>query len=169
MSELPDRVRRAFRDRSSFEQVDDARFELTSTPFTGLVDASATDGGRIRFDVTARVPMLSAVTEDDVADVVEAGWYETFELRVRDIAGVTRAEHDFEMDIRRAGDEIVVETGFEDNNERRGVEDAEAVVNYVEGTFVQGIIPGYDYTEPVTGILKQASQAAGGDTDGLSS
>jgi hypothetical protein len=49
-----------------------------------------------------------------------------------------------------------------DLDERRGVDDAAAFINYVEGTYVQGIIPGYDYREPVARLLDRARQDAGG-------
>lgn len=160
MTELPGRVRRAFADHTGFEQVDDARFESTTT-FEGTVEATEADG-RIQFTIESRVPLLNSVTEDEVAAVVEDGWYETFELRVSDIGGVFRTDRDLDPTVTRHPESIVVEASFEDINERRGVDDAGAVINYVEGTFVQGIIPGYEYTEPVTSILDQARDTAGG-------
>ena len=161
MSELPGRVRRAFADHTAFEQVDDARFESTTTTFDGTVEADHADG-QIRFTVEVSVPLLNSVTEDEVAEVVEDGWYETFELRVRDIGGVFRTDRDLEPSVTRHAETITIETGFEDINERRGVDDAAAVIDYVEGTFVQGIIPGYEYTEPVAGIIDRARENAGG-------
>lgn len=162
MSDASDRARRAFRDHGSFEQVDETTYESTTTAFDGRVEVSPAEDGRLRFDVTVRVPMLDAVTADEVAPIVEEGWYETFELRVKDIYGVTRKEHELEPEVAERGREAVVEASFEDINERRGVDDAGAVINYVEGTYVQGIIPGYDYVEPVTNILSQAQRNAGG-------
>ena len=162
MSKLPGRVRRAFGDHTAFEQVDDATFESTATTFDGTVEASDVDG-QIRFDIEVRVPLLNSVTEDEVAAVVEDGWFETFELRVTDIGGVFRTERDLEPAVRRQSETIVVETSFEDINERRGVDDAAAVIDYVEGTFVQGIIPGYEYTDPVSGIIDRARTTGGGN------
>ena len=69
MTEVPDRVRRAFTDHGDFEQVAPDRFVTTSTPFDATVDV-ADEGGPVAFDVTVRVPMLSAVA-DGVA-LVEA-------------------------------------------------------------------------------------------------
>jgi len=161
MSELPGRVRRAFADHTAFEQVDEATFESTTTTFDGIVEADEVDG-HIRFVVEVRVPLLNSVTEDEVAAVVEDGWYETFELRVEDIGGVFRTERDLEPAVTRQAETITVEASFEDINERRGVDDAGAIIDYVEGTFVQGIIPGYEYTEPVAGIIDRARENAGG-------
>ncbi|MFO7834231.1 MAG: DUF5813 family protein [Halohasta sp.] len=161
MSSLPDRARRAFADHRAFEQTDESTFEATATAFDGTVMATEVDG-RIRFDIEVRVPLLDAVTEEDVAAVVEDGWYETFELRVTDIGGVFRTDRELEPTVTRGSEDVVTRTSFEDINERRGVDDAAAVIDYVEGTFVQGIIPGYEYTEPVDGLINRARDAAGG-------
>lgn len=162
MSELPGRVRRAFADHTAFEQVDETTFVSATTTFDGIVEADEVDG-QIRFTVEVRIPLLNSVTEDEVAAVVEDGWYETFELRVEDIGGVFRTERDLEPTVTRQAETLTVETSFQDINERRGVDDAGAVIDYVEGTFVQGIIPGYEYTEPVASIIDRARENAGGN------
>lgn len=166
MSELPGRVRRAFRDHDAFEADDDeTTYRATATPFEGVVAAEPVDDGHVRFDVTVRIPMLDEVTEDAVAPVVEEGWYETFERRVVDVGGVFERERDIEPVVQETTHDGVriaeVRAVLEDVDPRRGVNDAAAVVDFVEGTFVQGIIPGYDYTEPVTGIISKARQAGG--------
>lgn len=176
MSALPDRVRRAFRDHDAFEPAEadesgtrdegaTATYRATSTPFEGVVDAEPVDGGETYFAVTVRVPMLDEVTEDHVAPVVEEGWYETFELRVAGIGGIFEGDHEVTPETRettREGTRVAeVRADLTDIDPRRGVNDAAAVVDFVEGTFVQGIIPGYEYTEPVTGIISQARQTGG--------
>ncbi|EMA66830.1 hypothetical protein C461_09976 [Halorubrum aidingense JCM 13560] len=160
--ELPDRVRRAFADHGSFEPAADGVWTAETTPFDGDVRAEPAADGRVRFLVTVRVPTLSAVTTDEVADVVEEGWTETFELRVVDVGGVTRKEREFDPTVTIDGDEIRVGFELTDINERRGVDDAGALINFVEGTYVQGVIPGYEYTEPVTDLLSAARRQANG-------
>jgi hypothetical protein len=98
-------------------------------------------------------------TPDDVAPVVEEGWYETFELRVADPNGVTREDRDLEPTVRTAGDEVVVEMAFDAADPRAGVADARALANFVEGTYVQGVIPGYEYEDPVASLLDSARRA----------
>jgi hypothetical protein len=161
MTEVHGRVRRAFADHESFERVDGDGYESTTTPFEGRVEVEPADEGRHRFAVTVRVPTLSAVVDGDVADVVEDGWYETFELRLEDVDGVLRRERGVVPEVERDGETVVVEAAFEDIDERRAVDDAGALVDYVEGTYVQGIIPGYDYTDPVASILSRAEETAG--------
>ncbi|WP_318568338.1 DUF5813 family protein [Salinigranum marinum] len=161
MSELPGRVRRAFADHDGFEAVAADEYASTASPFDARVTVDGVDNGHVSFAVETRVPTLSAVVEDEVADVVEEGWYETFELRASDAAGVTRGDHALEPAVRRAGEEVVVVVEYTDIDERRGVDDAAALVTFVEGTFVQGVIPGYDYTEPVTSLMSSARDAGG--------
>ncbi|GAB7095616.1 DUF5813 family protein [Halolamina litorea] len=168
MSDLPDRARRAFRDHDAFDGHESDRFVATATPFEGVVDAESADGGRIRFVVTVRVPMLDEVTEDDVAPVVEEGWYETLERRLGNIGGgVLAGGHDPEPAVETVthdGTRVAeVTTAFDEIDPRRGVNDAAAFIDFVEGTYVQGVIPGYDYTDPVAGIMAEARRAGGSD------
>lgn len=189
MSELTSRIRRAFDAAGSFEQVEETTWRSTTTAFEARievdpldVDGPNSDGGtpnsdgetpdrsgtdrspRFGFDVTVVVPMLDAVTDDRVADVVEDGWFDTFERRVDDVSGITRRSRELAPTVRREGSEIVVETSLTDANPGRGVKDAGAFIDFVEGTYVQGIIPGYDYTEPVAGLLSRARrQGTAGD------
>lgn len=158
MSELPSRVRRAFRDHGSFEAIGDTTWTSITTAFDGEVTAELLEDGRTQFDVTVSVPTLNAATEGDVAAVVEEGWIDTFQRRVADIGGVARGDHEFDPTIGQNGEEIVSEFSLTDINERRGVDDAGAVIDFVEGTYVQGIIPGYEYTDPVASLLSKARQ-----------
>ncbi|MDB2243285.1 DUF5813 family protein [Halorubrum ezzemoulense] len=159
--ELPGRVRRAFGDHGSFERDGDG-WVSTTTAFDGRVRAEPAGEGRIRFTVTVRVPMLSAATAEEVADVVEDGWVDTFERRAVDVGGVTRKDRDFDPAVERDDDEIAITYALSDINERRGVDDAGALIDFVEGTYVQGVIPGYEYTAPVSDLLSAARQQGGG-------
>jgi len=158
----PDRALRAFRSHDSLDAPDtDGTVQVTTTPFDATVAASDDDDGHVAFAVTVRVPTLSTVTEDDVADVVEDGWADTFRRRVENIGAVTAVDHDLAPQVARDGDELVVTASLSDLDHDRGANDAVAVVDYVEGTYVQGVIPGYDYTAPVTGLI-DAARATGG-------
>jgi len=161
-TDLPDRVRRAFADHGSFEPAGDGVWTAETTPFNAEVRAKPAADGRVRLAVTVRVPTLSATTADEVADVVEEGWIETFECRVVDVGGVARGDHEFDPTVAVGDDEI--EVGFEltEINERRGVDDAGALIDFVEGTYVQGVIPGYEYVEPLDGLLSAARRQGNG-------
>jgi len=160
MSDPMERAERAFRRHDSFERTEEASYEHVTTAFDAAVTPVAADGA-VRFELTMTVPTLDAVTDDDVAPVVEDGWYETFALRVEDVGGVTATGRDLSPSVSRDGDAVVVEMAFDDLDANRGVDDAHALVNFVEGTYVQGIVPGSDYRAPVTEILSRAQDAAG--------
>ncbi|WP_435062574.1 DUF5813 family protein [Halobaculum sp. EA56] len=162
-SGLPGRVRRAVADHDAVaDEGPEGTLAVTSTPFDAAVAVAEAADGRIEFDVTVTVPTLSAVVEGEVADVVEDGWLDTFERRIDAIGDVTAAGHDLAPTVERRGDEVTVAESVRDLNERRGLNDAVAVVDFVEGTYVQGVIPGYEYGEPVTGLVSRA-RATGGD------
>jgi ATP phosphoribosyltransferase len=41
---------------------------------------------------------------------------------------------------------------------------AKAFVEYVEGTYVEGVIPGYEYADPVAGLRQRARQTGEADS-----
>ena len=148
-------VERAFRQHPSFEKRDEAEFETTSTPFENTTFADENPA----YGVEVRAPMLDAVVDgEEVADVVETGWFETLELRLGDAHTVTRSDEATPPEIDREGDEVVVSVEFEQSDPEAAPEDALAIVEYVEGTWVQGIIPGYEYREPASQLVEQATQ-----------
>ncbi|WP_227353519.1 DUF5813 family protein [Haladaptatus salinisoli] len=146
-------IERAFSSHDGFERDGSGAYVATTTPFEGI---ARTDDERV--EVTVRAPMLSAVVEDDsVADVVETGWFETLELRLEDAHTVVSGEEATPPDVERDGDEVVLSLSFSGYPDE-AADDAMAVVDYVEGTWVQGIIPGYEYGEPAAGLLARARQ-----------
>jgi hypothetical protein len=160
VSDLPRRVRRAFRDADAFEPTPDGAYRQTTTAFDATVDPGVADGATT-FDVRVAVPTLPAAVEGEVAPVVADGWFETFTLRVEDVGGITRGDAALDPTVERRGEEAVAAVSFADVDPVRGVADAKAFVDFVEGTYVQGVIPGYDYVEPVAGLVATARRAGG--------
>ncbi|UPW00969.1 DUF5813 family protein [Halorussus gelatinilyticus] len=158
-------VERAFREHPDFEQTDDGEFETPQKPFPGVVTVAdvpgdgATAGDDEReYRLEVRTPTLDAAVEgEEVAEVVEDGWFETLELRLDDAHTVANAEAS-PPDVEREGEEVVVTTALASADPERAAEDALAIVEYVEGTWVQGIIPGYDYREPAASLRESARQ-----------
>lgn len=162
---VPDRAARAFADHRAFEREDD-RFVATTTPFDNAVRVNETDGRTLRYRVRVRVPMLStAVAGEAVAPVVEDGWFETFERRLEDASMATRIDVP-EPAVTRDGGEAIVDIAFEHGAPERAVEAAKALIEYVEGTYLEGIIPGYEYDSPVADLLAQARHSGNGDDRG---
>jgi hypothetical protein len=172
---MTDSVERAFSEHPDFERRDGAEFETPAKPFENVVTVTDADGGDVRkYEVVVRTPMLdAAVAGETVAEVVEDGWFETLELRLADAHTVADADSAEPPEVEREGDEVVVTVAFERADPERAAEDALAVAEYVEGTWVQGIIPGYDYREPAASLRERARQnydegGAGDAGDGTS-
>ncbi len=146
-----DAVERAFRLHDGFE-TDDDEYTVTTTPFDGR--ATVADS----VEVTVRMPTLSAVvTDESVADVVETGWFETLELRLEDAHTVVSADDATPPTVERDGDEVILSVEFSGYPDK-AADDAKAVVDFAEGTWMQGIVPGYEYDEPAAGMLNRAHQ-----------
>jgi hypothetical protein len=163
MSEDRERLDRALRAHEAFEPSEDDPGVWTSTvtPFDVAIRPSLREDGRARYRLTVRLPTLSATTADEVAPVVEEGWFETFDLRVRDVGDIFRGDPDPDPTVSLEDDEVVVTAEVVDLDPRRGAADASAFLTFVEGTYVQGVIPGYDYREPVSDLVETARQRGG--------
>jgi hypothetical protein len=130
--------------------------ERAFAPTVNDWDATASvDGDAVEIEV--RVPTLQAATEEDVADVVTDGWYDTFERRVADADSVTLADDVTVEAVERRGGEIVVVLSLTPRD-GKAADDALALVNYVEGTWFEGVIPGYDYRDDVQELRDRAHQ-----------
>lgn len=160
--DVPERALRAFEAHDDFA-VEGSRFVSTATEFSASVTVSETEEWDLHYLVSVRAPMLSAVTEDDVHEVVEEGWFETFELRLEDAPGavVQNIELD-EFEVAQEGDDAVVTFGFAYGNAGTAPEAVHALIDYVEGTYMEGVIPGYSYLPPVADMVSRAHQSTGG-------
>lgn len=172
-------IEQEFADHPRFERVDERsestergagseatreRVDGAFVPTTIDWDAEAdVEDGEVAIEVT--LPTLDAVTEDDVADVVEDGWYDTFERRVVDADSVTLATNVDVTSVDREGGEIIVEIRLTPRS-GKAADDALALINFAEGTWFEGIIPGYDYTETVQEMRQRAAQNADGSKSG---
>jgi len=161
--ELPDRAVRAFEGHDAFER-DGRWFEVTTTRFDGRVTAEETDEWAHSYTVEVRAPMLSSAIEGDVGPAVEDGWFDTYELRLEDTGMAVRQDVDFTEYrlLKEAGDAVAV-FEFEWNNADHVPEMAKAMTEYVEGTYMEGIVPGYEYRPPVSELLSRARSGADGD------
>ncbi|MEY7851557.1 DUF5813 family protein [Natrarchaeobius sp. A-rgal3] len=168
MTPLPTSVERALEDHDAFAPSDDG-YELETTVFETTVTATETDDERDgRFSVLVTLPTLdTAVANETVAPVVDDGWFDTFERRLADVFTVAHASTHDDPIVERDGDEVRVTLEYAAWNAREGVEDAKVLVEYVEGTFAQGIVPGYEYRGAAATLLENAQnrgqQAAEGD------
>lgn len=134
----------------------DTGFRVTAATF----DATVVPGSA-SVTVSVVLPTIDAVTEDSVATVVVDGWYETLARRLEGVASVTDASVE-EPAIERFSEEVLVEIKME-ARETAVASDVRAVVNFVEGTWVGGIIPGYAYEDRVQALRSAAAEAGGSE------
>ncbi|MFB6184611.1 MAG: DUF5813 family protein [Haloarculaceae archaeon] len=164
--DVPDRAARALDAHDAFERTEGG-FEVTTIAFDNRVTATETDDWALEYRIVVRTPTLSAATADDVGPAVEEGWFDTFARRLEDAPSATRADVALgEDDLRREGHQAVATLAFPFGNADRAPDVAKALVEYVEGTYVEGVVPGYDYQPPVSDLLEGASQAGGGSRGG---
>ncbi|ELY89939.1 DUF5813 family protein [Natrialba taiwanensis] len=158
MTTLPDSIDRELAAHEDFEAVDDDRYALTTTVFDAIVTAADATGKRDgRVTITVTLPMLdAAVAGETVAPVVEDGWFETLERRLEDAFTVAQTDTHDEPQIDRDADTVTVVLEFTAWDARDGVEDAKALIEFIEGTFAQGIVPGYEYGGPAATLLESA-------------
>jgi len=158
MPEIPERVAETFGDHDAFER-DDEEFVVTTTRFDGRVTASDTDDWAIEYGLTVRTPMLSTAVEGEaVGPAVEDGWFDTFERRLRDAPKSTRADVTLDsFSLVEDDGEAVATFTFEYGNSDRAPAVVKAFAEYVEGTYVEGVVLGYDYRGVVAEMLEAAS------------
>jgi hypothetical protein len=166
MSDQPEPARRAFDAHDAFAPSDDGTaYDLETTAFEGSVTAAATDGPADRYTLTVRVPTLDGAVEEDVGEHLQEGWFETFELRLADAPGAVRdAVAVDELDVRTVGDDVVATFAFTYGDADRAPDVAKAMAEYVEGTYVEGVVPGFSYRPPVSELLSRARE--GGNEGG---
>ncbi|WP_135665587.1 DUF5813 family protein [Halorhabdus rudnickae] len=162
---LPQAVVSAFDDHEAFEPAEEG-YNVTTTVFDATVTATEADDFGYRFTVTVRAPMLrEAVEAEVVGPAVEEGWFETYERRLEDATMATRSQVDLEeYDVTDENGQAEATFVFEYGDAERGTEIAKTIVEFVEGTYVEGVVPGYDYGSPVADLLHQA-KTAGSDAE----
>ncbi|ARS91349.1 DUF5813 family protein [Natrarchaeobaculum aegyptiacum] len=170
-SDLPHAVERELETHDAFERTDD-EFGLETTVFEATVGASEAEGKRDGvFTVTVTMPSLGGATVDEVAPIVETDWVETFERRLEDVFTVAHTSSHEEPRLEHEDDAVTVTLEYVAWDAREGVEDAKALIEFVEGTYAQGIIPGYEYRGEAAALLESAQRrgqdAADGERGGM--
>ncbi len=152
--------------------LDGPAYAVASTGFDAAVTASEREGYADGYAVAVAVPSLDATTVDHVAPAVATGWFETMERRLAEAPKSTRAAVDLETfrlaDADESGDELVVRYAYAFGDAARAVAIAKTFVEYVEGTYVESTVPGYEYEGVVGDLLASATStgATGAGADG---
>jgi hypothetical protein len=154
---------RAFSRHDAYSEDGDG-FALDTTAFEGRVHLEGgTDGDGNRYRLVVRAPTLEAAVEESVGPALREGWLETFELRLEDAPGAVRGTVEVDdLGVTAVDGEAVVEMTFRADATRAPAV-AKALAEYVEGTYMEGIVPGYSYRPPVSEMLARARQGEDGD------
>lgn len=156
-------VRQAFESHEAFEHAGD-EYRVTTTVFEASVAVDCT-ADVATYTVKVELPTLDAATDDDVGPTVSLDWFETLERRLQDAPKATRADVALEeFDVTREKQTVTVKYTYSWENPRTAPDIAKTFVEYAEGTYAEGIIPGYEYNSPVADLLASASQGGEGGT-----
>ena len=157
MTDIPADVERAFEAHDSLT-VQGEDVTVATTAFDGTVTASAGEAG-VRYTVRVEVPTLDAATADEVGDAVAADWLRTLRRRLEGAPKATRVTVELDsFTVDTEGKTAHIEYEFTHRRPSTAAAVATTFVEYVEGTYVEGIVPGYEYEQPVASLLSQASQ-----------
>jgi len=157
MTDLPDAVADVFGSRDTFVASGNG-YVVETTSFEGHVTASEREDWATDYEVTVRAPTLAAATADEVGPAVRDGWFDTLERRLEDAPKATRVVVELDdYSVDHDDEEVVVTYRYSLGGEREAADVAKAFVEYVEGTYVEGIVPGYDYVGVVADLMHSAS------------
>jgi hypothetical protein len=163
--ELPAAAARAFDAHDAYERAAGGpAFALTTTRFDATVTARDDCDAEwaLTYELEVRAPMLSTATAGEVGRAVEDGWFDTLALRLEDAPGAVRDTVEIDIEVVEEAGDAVVTYRFEWGDPDRAAGIAKAFAEYVEGTYLEGVVPGYDYRPPVSEMLASA-RGAGGD------
>jgi hypothetical protein len=153
---------RAFSRHDAYSEDGDG-FALDTTAFEGRVVLEDDGEDAVSYRLVVRAPTLEAAVEESVGQALREGWFETFELRLEDAPGAVREAVEVDdLTVTAVDGEAVVEMTFR-LGAARAPDVAKALAEYVEGTYMEGIVPGYSYRPPVSEMLARARQGEDGD------
>ena len=151
---LPESTRTAFERHEAYDLTEGTAV-LRSVVFDATV--GVTDNGD--YTLTVRAPTLDSATADDVGPTVADDWLRTLCHRARDAPKATRASVDVdEFTAKAVNGEVHITYTFALERPDTAAHIAKTFAEFVEGTYVEGLIPGYEYEPPVTNLLADASQ-----------
>jgi hypothetical protein len=162
---MPTDAARAFDKHDAFAETDTG-YAVETTVFEGVVSAAEAEAEwALSYTVSVSVPTLSGTVEGEVGPAVEEGWLDTLERRLEDAPKATRASVDLdEFTVAADGETVHITYAFTLGSPEQAADVAKTFVEYVEGTYVEGVVPGYDYQPPVADLL-DSSQSGGAEGD----
>lgn len=161
-----DTNRRAAFTRHGGFAVGPSGIRVETSPFRATVEIES-GSATVSYTVSIEMPTLAAVVEgESVGDVVHEGWAETLARRIREAHHAASEIENASYDISWDREEVTAHITIRRPSAAHPPTDAiVSLVQYVEGTYLQGVIPGYDYGPPVDEMLSAARQRGAEPTD----
>ena len=160
---MTEHVEQELEAHEAFEASTDG-YRVKTTVFEASVTVEEESGAE-NYIVTVEVPTLDSATTGEVGPTVATDWRETFERRLEDAPKATRAAVELDsVELTRSAETLTVEFRFQWETPATAVDIAKTFVEYVEGTYAEGLIPGYQYEGPAAELLSNASQNGEGGT-----
>lgn len=133
----------------------DGEYVVETTTFDSRV--TATTDAQTVYTLTVRTPSLDSAVEEAVGPHLREGWFETLERRVEDASSAVRTEIDLEVAVESTDGMAIVTLRFPFDRPERAPDVAKAMAEYVEGSYLQGTVPGFTYRPPVSELLANAT------------
>lgn len=155
-------------DRHDAYSSEGGEYVLGTTKFDSRVTVTEASSST-RYTLTVRAPTLDSAVEEDVGPSLLDGWFETFERRLEDAPMAVRDTVELDEHSVHSDDGDAVATlsfYFKYKKTDRAPDVAKAMAEYVEGTYIEGIVPGYTYRPPVSEMLDRARQGENEDSSG---
>lgn len=155
-----DAVVRAFGRHESYTEADE-EYVVETTAFDSRV-AVAVDANPPVYTLTVRTPTLATAVEEEVGPHLLDGWFETLQRRVEDAPSAVRTDIELTSDVQSADGQAIITLQFPFGRPERAPDVVKTMAEYVEGTYVEGVVPGFTYRPPVSGLLASATHGSGG-------
>lgn len=150
-------ARRAFERHETYTEAEEG-FIVETTVFDSRV-AVADNSAETVYTLTIQTPTLRSAVEEDVGPNLLDGWLETLERRVKDAPEAVHADIELTADVQSHDGQAIITLRVPFDRPERAPAVLKAMTEYVEGTYVEGVVPGFTYRPPVSKLLTSATHS----------
>ena len=116
--------------------------------------------------VHVRMPTIDEIVlNDDPSAIVVDGWFDAIARQLSDANGVVKGELTADASVTRGQTEVSVTYRLRGTDADGLAMDAKALVDFVIGMYLQSAIPGYEYDDPMRGLLGAARARGRSDVE----
>lgn len=148
----------SLRHNDAFEPATEPQtYRVTTTEFPATLTLTPA-GDDVHYHLTIILPTLDATVKNEtIPPIIQEDWFKTLESRLTNIHGVTLGTVEPPLvALDSQENTVTVEITVHATDPDTGMSDVNALITFVEGTYLSGTISGYEYTEPVASLLERA-------------